>query len=145
MRRVLAPLLLLALAACEYAYGVARSVQVDDGIDPAELAAWARQRPGYLSAGAEAWDGEWTFHPFERGLGTAAVSLEDGRLSVGSCTIGRPPADEELDAWLLLQSELIAALRERFAFLPAATEWQVDVAYLESELAAAVERAARDR
>jgi hypothetical protein len=135
MRSAAGFLLLTLLASCDFVYSVTRTTPVDSTFDRSALEQWARQQVGYQLADDHAWDGEYSAHSFQRGLGTAYVEFAPGALSVGSFRIG-PPSDDEFHAWLRLQIELISALRERFPFLPPETAWQVTSSYLEAELAA---------
>jgi hypothetical protein len=126
---------LTVLASCDFVYGVRRSTPVDSTFDRAQLEEWRVNSwatrsttimPGMASNSA---------HSFERGLGKAYVEFVPGELSVLSFRIGAA-SDDELQAWLRLQSELISALRERFPFLPPEASWHVINSYLEAQLAA---------
>jgi len=136
MRSVAGLLLLTLLTSCDFVYSVRRATPVDATLDAMELDRWARQQPGYRADDAHAWDGEYSMHPFERGPSRAVVELVGCELAVGSVRIG-PPEDNEFDAWLRLQSELVSALRERFPFLPPEAGWRVTNSRLEAQLAAA--------
>ena len=139
MRSVVGFVLLGALASCDFVYSVRRTTSVGPTFDAPAAEQWIRQQPGYAPDSSQPWDGEWMAHVIQRGMGWACLELLNGELSVASLRVG-PPAQEELDAWLQLQSELIEALRERFPSLPPASAWQVTNSYLDDELAAAAER-----
>lgn len=140
MRYLLASLLLLALASCDFGYGVYRTTPVGSRLDPADLASWAEDQPGHHAADDHAWDGKCAWFSFAPEPGAANVLLQDGQLTVQSFRIG-PPTDSELDVWLVHHASLVSALRKRFVFLPPIAEWQV-TSNLDDRLPAAMARVA---
>jgi len=135
MRFVAGLLPLSLLASCDFVYSVRRSTPVDSRFDIPSAEQLLCRQPGYIAADSKQWDGESMAHAVQRGLGRAFVVLIDDELAVESFRIG-PPTDDELDAWLQLQSEMVHLLIERFPFLPPESSWHVTNTYLEAQLGA---------
>jgi hypothetical protein len=124
--RSLSILLVPLLAACEYVYGVERSVVVPGDYDSTPIHRILGQEPGYAQFESEVGSESSALSMIRDGDAIAAVCCEDGRLIVSSCWIGSPPSPVVLDESLGLQEELIRIIRTVDQRLPIGSEWSIE-------------------
>lgn len=127
MRRLALLLPLFVLPSCDFFYGVARRAEPGTGFDAAVAQDIVRRHPDSKPSEGFAWNGQEMLCLVRRGEAEAGVGYSAGReVTVESLWVGRPPAEQVVDESLLLQSELIRMLRERFPNLPPEPEWSVE-------------------
>lgn len=129
MRRLAVLLLLGSLAGCEQLYSVNRTTPVGAALAWSQLQDWASHQPDFRHAYSFTSPAEG-YVIFERGVGSAYIDLGAGNLTVCSYETS-PPSADRFRAWLRLQADLIASLRQQFPFLPAQADWRTTCDFLE--------------